>query len=125
MLYLAYGTSMMLNVSSESEGIGAGVLIHGLEPLTGLDRMERNRGTDRLRDLCRGPGRLAQALEIDFALDGIDLCGPGPLWLAQDGHATGPTGASPRIGITKNVAPLWRFYVKGNPHVSGPRSLRT
>src|SRR5512146_2472162 len=57
-VYLAYGVSMMLNVSSEEEGIGGGVLIRALEPLAGLALMQVRRGTDRLLDLARGPGRL-------------------------------------------------------------------
>lgn len=122
-VYIAYGTSMMLNVSSETPGVGAGVLIRALEPLAGADLMARNRGRDKPRDLARGPGRLAQALDIDLRLDGHDLCRRGPLWLARDGHAAGLIGASRRIGITKNAEPLLRFYVRGNPFVSGPKSL--
>src|SRR5262249_22774026 len=82
-VYLAYGISYMLNVSSERAGIGAGVLIRALEPLEGIGIMEKNRGIARLRDLARGPGRLAAALRIDRRLDGLDLCRKGPLWLAQ------------------------------------------
>ena len=73
-VYLAYGVSYMLNVSSETPGIGAGVLIRALEPLEGIEIMQRNRGVARLRDLARGPGRLAAALRIDRQLDGHDLC---------------------------------------------------
>ena len=64
-VYLAYGVSFMLNVSSEAPGIGAGVLIRALEPVEGVAIMQQNRGVERLRDLTRGPGRLAQALRID------------------------------------------------------------
>src|SRR6202047_2887239 len=64
-VYLAYGTSYMLNVSSEKTGVGAGVLIRALEPLEGIPIMQRNRGIAHLRDLARGPGRLAAALQID------------------------------------------------------------
>ncbi len=38
-LYLAYGSSYMLNVSSELPGIGAGVLIRALEPRDGIPIM--------------------------------------------------------------------------------------
>ena len=64
-IYFAYGSSYMLNVSSEMPGIGAGVLIRALEPLDGIPIMRLNRGMERLRDLARGPGRLAAALRID------------------------------------------------------------
>ena len=100
-VYLAYGTSYMLNVSSETHGIGAGVLIRALEPLEGEALMHSHRGVARRLDLTRGPGRLAQALRIDRRLDGIDLCADGPLWLGDDGAATGAIGQSVRIGITK------------------------
>src|SRR5215813_11789151 len=56
-IYLAYGTSYMMNVSSEMPGIGAGVLIRAIEPLEGIPIMQQNRGIERLGDLARGPGR--------------------------------------------------------------------
>ncbi len=67
-VYVAYGISNMLNVSSEMAGIGAGVLIRALEPLEGIPIMRLNRGIERLRDLARGPGRLAAALRVDLSL---------------------------------------------------------
>jgi DNA-3-methyladenine glycosylase len=123
-VYLAYGVSFMLNVSSEAPGIGAGVLIRAIEPTDGIGIMERNRGTERLRDLTRGPGRLCAALKIDRQLDGIDLCQTGPLWLGCDGEASGDEiGLSKRIGITRAADSLLRFYVQDNAFVSGPRAL--
>jgi DNA-3-methyladenine glycosylase len=122
-VYVAYGTSFLLNVSSEKPGIGAGVLIRAIEPITGISIMEQKRGTERVRDLARGPGRLCAALGIDRQLDGIDLCHEGPLWLASDGHAAGEIGQSKRIGITRAAALSLRFYVRGNSFVSGPRAL--
>ena len=122
-VYLAYGVSFMLNVSSETSGVGAGVLIRAIEPTIGVAIMERNRDTDRVRDLARGPGRLCQALEIDRRLDGIDLCEAGPLWLGSDGHAPDEIGQSKRIGITRAPDSPLRFYLRGSRFVSGPRTL--
>ncbi len=122
-IYLAYGLSTMLNVSSETPGIGAGVLIRALEPLEGIPIMQRNRGIERVRDLARGPGRLCMALRIDRSLNGLDLCRKGALWLRHGGNDQGEIGQSTRIGISRNTGPLLRFYVKGSPFVSGPRSL--
>jgi len=122
-VYLAYGSSWMLNVSGEPEGTGAGVLIRALEPVSGLAAMERARGTRERRDLLRGPGRLAQALAIDRALDGTDLCARGPVWLGDDGADPGAHGASVRIGITKDAERILRYYVRGNRYVSGPGRL--
>jgi DNA-3-methyladenine glycosylase len=122
-IYLSYGRSYMLNVSSEAARIGAGVLIRALEPLEGIAAMQRNRGTERLRDLTRGPGRLAAALQIDLWADGLDLCQEGPLWLAEDDLQTGEIGQSTRIGLSREAERILRFYRRGSPFVSGPRSL--
>ncbi len=122
-IYLAYGSSFMLNVSSETSGVGAGVLIRAIEPTDGIAIMQRNRGTERVRDLARGPGRLTAALEIDRQLDGIDLCRAGPLWLGSDGRASDKIALSKRIGIRHAANRLLRFYVRGNRFVSGPQVL--
>ncbi|WP_085985879.1 DNA-3-methyladenine glycosylase [Methylocella silvestris] len=122
-VYLAYGSSYMLNVSSETAGIGAGVLIRALEPREGVPIMQRNRNIMRLRDLARGPGRLAAALRIDPSLDGLDLCREGPLWLAGAAGEAGEIGQSIRIGISKEADRPLRFYLRNNPFVSGPGSL--
>jgi DNA-3-methyladenine glycosylase len=124
-VYLAYGSAFMLNVSSEKPGVGAGVLIRAIEPTRGISIMEQNRGTERLRDLARGPGRLCAALDIDRRLDGIDFCRAGPLWLGSDGHPAGEIGHSKRIGITRAADSPLRFYVRGNAFVSGPRALNS
>jgi len=122
-VYLAYGSSYMLNVSSEMPGIGAGVLIRALEPLEGVSIMQLNRNVEHLRDFARGPGRLAAALRVDRRLDGLDLCREGPLWLGRDDHEPGEIGQSLRIGIARDANRLLRFYLRDSPFVSGPRSL--
>ena len=119
-VYFIYGTSYMLNVTSEAPGIGAGVLLRAIEPLEGINLMKRLRKTDKLRDLARGPGRLAAALQIDRRLDGIDLCASGPLWLGTAVRETPHIGATLRIGITREVHRPLRFFEVGSPFVSGP-----
>ena len=123
-VYLAYGTAYMLNVSSETAGIGAGVLIRALDPCDGVSIMQQNRNTTRLRDLARGPGRLTAALQNDRRLDGADLCREGGLWLGRGDDNPGAIGQSTRIGITRDVNRLLRFYLRGSAFVSGPRSLK-
>lgn len=122
-VYFIYGVSYMLNVSAEEPGVGAGVLFRALEPLEGINLMEQRRRTDELTDLARGPGRLAVALQIDRSLDGIDMCADGPLWLGTAVRKTGHIGASTRIGITREVGRLLRFFEVGSPFVSGPKAL--
>jgi DNA-3-methyladenine glycosylase len=123
-VYFVYGSSFMLNVASELIGVGAGVLLRALEPLEGIELMQHSRGTTRLTDLARGPGRLTEAMQIDLRQDGLDLCAAGPLWLAATAQNTGAIGKSMRVGLTRNVDRQWRFYERGNPYVSGPKRLR-
>lgn len=122
-VYLAYGVSFMLNVTGAEEGAGEAVLIRAAEPLTGLDAMKRHRGDVPMRDLLRGPGRLAKAFDIDRSLDGADLCSAGALWLASDGVIASDIGVSVRIGITRDAERPLRFFLKGSRFVSGPASL--
>src|SRR5580704_6814325 len=109
-VYFTYGSSFMMNVTSEVIGVGAGVLLRALEPLEGIDRMQRSRSGAVLLDLARGPGRLTKAMQIDFRQDGVDLCAAGPLWLATSRQKTGTIGISLRIGLTRNVDRRLRFY---------------
>ena len=111
----------MLNVSSEEHGVGAGVLLRAIEPVEGINLMKRFRKTDKLRDLARGPGRLAAALQIDKRLDGADLCADGPLWLGTAVRETAHVRTTVRIGITREVDRRLRFFEADSPFVSGPR----
>jgi len=123
-VYFNYGVHWMFNISAETAGVGAGVLVRALEPHDGIELMRTRRGTDRLVDLARGPGRLAQALAIDRRLDGADLCADGPVWLATAPQPVGRIGRSVRIGITKEAQRLLRFYERGNVFVSGSSVMR-
>jgi DNA-3-methyladenine glycosylase len=133
-VYLIYGTAHCLNVTSERPGIGAAVLIRAAEPLTGLEIMQRRRNTTNPRDLCRGPGRLAQAFALDRTHDKLDLCERGAtLWLAANERVTRSSaagvplrahiGESTRIGITKEASRVLRFFERNSRFASGPRAL--
>ncbi|MEA3151551.1 MAG: DNA-3-methyladenine glycosylase [Gammaproteobacteria bacterium] len=122
-VYLCYGVSLLLNVSSEDHGTGSGVLLRALEPLAGIDLMQNARQGIRLRDLARGPGRLTSALQVGLGHDGIDLFAPGPLWIGSDGTSVHTIGESVRIGITKGADARLRYFVAGSPYLSGGRRL--
>jgi len=124
-VYFIYGSSFMVNVTSEEPDIGAGVLLRALEPLDGIDAMKCFRKTTHIRDLARGPGRLAEAMYIDMRYDGVDLCAGGPLWLGTAVRQTGSIGSSRRIGLTREVDRKRRFFEHHSAYVSGPRSLFT
>ena len=122
-VYLNYGISFLLNVTSEVAGAGAGVLLRAIEPLEGVEKMMAG-GRTPLADLGRGPGRLTKALRVDLAQNGLDLCAPGALWLGASTQSNATIGKSVRIGITRDADRLLRFYEPGNAHVSGTRKLR-
>jgi DNA-3-methyladenine glycosylase len=122
-VYLIYGTSFCFNLSSEANGEGAGVLVRALEPLEGLALMAARRGTGVTRDLCRGPGRLCQALGIDRTADGINLFEHPRLWLAKKNGTSYRIRRSRRIGLTQAAERRLRFYEAGNRFISGPLHL--
>jgi DNA-3-methyladenine glycosylase len=120
-VYRSYGIHACLNAVSESDGVGAAVLIRALEPTDGLDLMRSRRGLERPEDFCSGPGKLTQALGIWLDLNGASLQ-RGPLTISP-----APAGARPvrleigrRIGITKAVELPWRFCDASSAHVSRP-----
>src|SRR5437763_6804379 len=117
-IFFNYGAHFMLNVVSEPAGIAAAILIRALEPLDGIELMQRHRKTTRLLDLTCRPGGLAAAFQIDRSHDGLDLCAPSPLWLGETSHRTVPIGKTVRIGITRAADRVLRFYERGNPFVS-------
>jgi DNA-3-methyladenine glycosylase len=127
-VYKIYGTSLCVNVTSETAGEGAAVLLRAIEPLEGLQLMEQRRGTTRMRDLARGPGRLCEALDIGMQFDGVHLLRDKRVWLGApasqpDRSQERRVGRSVRIGISKAADRLLRFYERGNPFVSGPKGL--
>jgi len=114
-VYRSYGIHWCANIVCAS---GSAVLIRALEPQTGVELMKMRRGTDTLRNLCSGPGKLCQALAITGDVDGISVLEQPILVRPSE---TGPEiVAGPRIGISKAMDLPWRFGVKGSPHLSKP-----
>ncbi|HEY6777787.1 MAG TPA: DNA-3-methyladenine glycosylase [Thermoleophilaceae bacterium] len=120
-VYFSYGIHSLLNAVAEEEGTGAAVLIRALEPVEGVDLMRARRGVERPEDLCSGPAKLTQALDIDLELNGSSLV-DGPIEvLAREGAAAEPRIViGERIGITKAADLPWRFCDADSRHVSRP-----
>lgn len=116
-VYFIYGTHFCLNVVAHPPGEAGAVLVRALEPVDGLDVMQRFRGDKPATQLCSGPGKLCQALQIDRTLDGCDMMDSGELWL-EPRPACGAVSSGPRIGIRQAADLPWRFWLAGNPHVS-------
>jgi len=119
-VYFSYGVHWCVNVVTGKTGHGAAVLLRALEPMVGIELMEKRRRTRVRRDLCRGPGRLTQALGIDQRLNGSDLVG-GPVGFYRLSGKAPAVEVSPRIGISKAAEVPWRFSAAGSPWVSGAR----
>jgi DNA-3-methyladenine glycosylase len=126
-VYRSYGIHAMLNAVCEPEGVGAGVLIRALAPLTGIELMRERRGLVSQRvardgDLCSGPGKLTQALGIRFDENGTSLSRGSIRISARAGDWREPTvSIGTRIGITHAVELRWRFCARGDANVSRPR----
>src|ERR671931_983680 len=72
-VYRSYGIHWCLNFVCEREGSASAVLIRAIEPLEGLAAMRRRRGLADERLLCSGPGRLAEAMGVTMAHNGLAL----------------------------------------------------
>ena len=118
-VYFSYGMHWCANLVCAEAGTGAGVLLRAAEPLDGIDAMRAARGREPLRELCSGPGRLAQAFGIDRGLDGSSVLGGGAITVLDDGAAP-PVLACPRVGLSKNAGAPLRFLVPGSRYLSKP-----
>jgi DNA-3-methyladenine glycosylase len=120
-VYFSYGVHSLLNAVAEPEGVGAAVLIRALEPVDGIDVMRARRGLERAEELCSGPGKLTQALDIGLSLNGSSLVdGPIELLTREPGAREPRVVVGERVGITKAVELPWRFCDADSRHVSRP-----
>ncbi|MCL2715932.1 MAG: DNA-3-methyladenine glycosylase [Alphaproteobacteria bacterium] len=117
-VYRSYGIHWCVNCVCEAEGSASAVLIRALEPTHGIARMMRRRGVRDIHSLCSGPGKLAAALGISIAHNGLALDHP-PFALSAPGCAV-ELVTGPRIGITRAVNLPWRYGLKGSRFFSRP-----
>lgn len=118
-VYLIYGMYCCMNIIVNREDIPHCIFLRALEPVEGIELMKRRRGTDKLRNLCSGPGRLCNAMGIDKTLYGEDLCGDR-LWLEDDGCKPVIIRGK-RVNIDyagEDAEKDWRFAVKGSGFLS-------
>ena len=123
-VYLCYGIHHLFNVVTNSKEIPHAILIRALDPIDGIGQMLlRTRKKKLDHSLTRGPGNVSKALGILTKHSGLSLlsdlifiCGDGGSYSKKE------IAASPRIGVDyagKDALLPYRFYVKGNPFVSG------
>jgi len=119
-VYLNYGIHYLVNAVTEPEGHPAAVLIRALRPLDGIHLMIGRRPGAATAHLCRGPGNLTRALGISLAENRFDLSS-SRLTIENRGLRVGKVSRGPRIGIRVAVERPWRFWIDGDPAVSGAR----
>lgn len=120
-VYFTYGMHYCFNVVTADVGVGEAVLIRALEPITGIEQMQINRSKTKLIDLCSGPAKLTQSLNITLKDNGIDLLDKdSPIHLRYNNDLINDVDIiqTQRIGISKSKDMPYRFYIKDNLFVS-------
>jgi DNA-3-methyladenine glycosylase len=120
-VYFNYGMYWLFNLlvkGGERDGL---ILIRALEPTKGIEHMQSRRSREKARELCSGPGKLAQALAIDGSHHGLPMAGrgrPSGCGLKTAQSATHEVASDIRVGISRAVDFPWRFLSRHSPHVS-------
>lgn len=122
-IYKSYGRHWMLNVVTERDGYPAAVLIRAAAPLVGEALLAARCAGQRPRDWLVGPGRLTQGLGLTGALNAAPLTRGALLICRGAPVADAAVRVSGRIGISRGVERLWRFFVAAHPRVSA-RAVR-
>lgn len=123
-VYLCYGIHHLFNVVTHKKETPHAILIRALEPIKGIDEMLKRVGKTKLDNtLTKGPGNLSKALGLLTIHSGYSMLGK-VLFIADDGfvYNKNEIATSPRIGVAyagEDALLPYRFYVKGNPFVSG------
>jgi DNA-3-methyladenine glycosylase len=115
-VYFTYGMHFCANVTTNKDSVGA-VLIRAVEPLEGIEKMEKHRGTFDIKNLASGPAKFAKAFGITTAENGLPVAGDFAIYDAPE-VSKEQVGVSGRIGISSGKDLPWRFYVKGSKYVS-------
>ena len=125
-VYLCYGIHHLFNVVTNGKETPHAILIRALEPIKGIDEMLRRVGKNKFdTTLTRGPGNLSKALGLFSFHSGQSLLGKDLFIVSDDFvYKKNEIIVSPRIGVDfagKDALLPYRFYIKGNPFVSGKR----
>lgn len=126
-VYFIYGMHYCLNLVTERDGFPGAVLIRACTPIQGIEAIRIRRPGRKDRELLSGPGRLCAGLAIDRNLNGTDLTSPtSPLFIAKGPPVPkNKVETSSRVGISKSAGEArgypWRFFIRGDPHVSPGR----
>lgn len=120
-IYFIYGMYHCFNVVTQKEEIPEAVLIRSLEPLEGVEQMQKFRNQTQLKNLTTGPGKLAQALQLTMAENRVSLNSETLFIEKEKKVALDHVVKRPRVGVDYAGGhakwPL-RFYIKNSSFVS-------
>ncbi len=122
-VYFIYGVYYCLNIVTREIGHASAVLIRALEPIEGIELMQKRRGTEKIHSLASGPGKLCLAMSIDKALNGDDMVRGNDLYVEDRNEPAPKIIARPRVGVDyagKWKDKPWRFLIRGSEFVSKP-----
>jgi len=123
-VYRSYGIHFCANIVCGDRPPQA-VLLRAAEPVEAESVMRKNRGLDRkasASSILRGPGNFCKGLGITLEHNGSTLLsGPFSLHAPRKSDRAFEVGVSSRIGISKAVEHPYRFFIRDNAHVSGPK----
>jgi DNA-3-methyladenine glycosylase len=111
----------LLNAVTEKQDIPGAVLIRALEPVYGIEIMEKRRKTEVTGKLTNGPGKLTISLGIDLNDNGKDLTsGTGDLYIAKANFPIKykKIGHSQRVGIKNGKENFLRYFFEKCEFVS-------
>lgn len=118
-VYFIYGNYYCFNVVTNIEGVGEAVLVRALQPLKGLELMQKRRGKLlKPAHLANGPGKLCTAMGVTREHNTASLQGPALFITAGIKIQSTLIGSSGRIGIKQGQDKPWRFFIKGNSFLS-------
>jgi DNA-3-methyladenine glycosylase len=129
-VYLCYGIHHLFNVVTNVQNTPHAILIRGIEPVTGIEIMlERMKKEKADYTIGRGPGNVSKALGISTQHTSLSLLDKD-IYIADDGLKLKPSQivTTPRIGVdyaAEDALLPYRFYVKGNPYVSGKKQFKS
>ena len=121
-VYLCYGIHHMVNIVTNKGGSADAVLIRGLEPLEGVQKMMERRSKSTVSRMTAGPGTVGEALGIKVSNTGA-LLAPPLVWLEERGIIVydDEIESVKRIGVDyagDDAMKPWRFYIRNHPFVS-------
>ncbi len=123
-VYFTYGAHYCCNVVTGKSDHGAAVLIRAIEPIDGIALMIERRFDRKLKskreifNLTNGPGKICKAFGFSKEHSGIDLTKNLIYIIDEPKLSKSKIGISKRVGITKSIDFLWRFFEIGNPFLS-------